>query len=98
MRDEQGTVSSRKVRHQPHREAAGAALDSGRPGHCSPGDGFLRDATSRGLAATARGWIGRPIRRFCVSASRSHRVKAPWRFCRSSDRSRIIALFQYVGC
>ena len=52
MRDDQGTVSFRKVRHQPHREAAGAAFDSGRPGHCGPGDGFPRDAASRGLAAT----------------------------------------------
>ena len=52
MRDDQGTVSFRKVRHQPHREAAGAAFDSGRPGHCRPGDGFPRDAASRGLAAT----------------------------------------------
>ena len=52
MRDDQGTVSFRKVRHQPHREAAGAAFDSARPGHCGPGDGFPRDAASRGLAAT----------------------------------------------
>ena len=52
MRDGQGTVSLRKVRHQPHRKAAGAAFGSGRPGHCGPGDGFPRDAASRGLAAT----------------------------------------------
>ena len=52
MRDDQGTVSLRKVHHQAHREAAGAAFDSGRPGHCGPGDGFPRDAASRGLAAT----------------------------------------------
>ena len=77
MRDDQGTVSSRKVRHQPHREAAGAALDSTRPGHCDPGDGFPSDAASRGLAATAGGWVRRPDRRFSVSARRSHRVKTP---------------------
>ena len=52
MRDDQGTASLRKVRLQPHREAAGASFDSGRPGHCGSGARFLRDIAFRGLAAT----------------------------------------------